>query len=211
MATCTPIYGLFYPEGGDRPCDVGDTFCTMAASIEGVFSGFDAIIARTFTAIPMAKVSISTPQLINPNVPSFVVPTGSIQFDTILEDTDSMVDLSRSNTQIFVRRPGIYAVRLYFELGTSGSTLNTFQAYIRAAPPLSGPGVPTLPPNSVTETVFFQDPNLANSMSYSLKEFVAVTTIGSFFNAVVAFSGFTPGATTLLNRAEFDVEWMADL
>lgn len=208
MPTCTPVYLLPYPIGVDPPCDVNDTLCALAARVEAVFDGFDATIARTFTAIPMAKVSLSTPQLIDPNV---TVPSFTVRYDTTLEDTDDMVDLALANNAIFARRPGIYMAKFYFELGTSGSVLNTYQASIGAFPPLSGTSVATQPPNSTSGDLLFADPNLANSMSYTLREYFKITTPGSFFTSTVWFAGFIAGAMATLNRAEFDVEWMADL
>lgn len=208
MPTCTPGYRLPFPVGADAPCDADETLCALSTAVEAVLDRFDATIARTFTAIPMAKVSLSTPQLIDPNV---TVPSFTVRYDTTLEDTDNMVDLALANNAIYANRPGIYMVRFYFELGTSGFTTNNFQASVGAFPPLSGTPVATQPPNNQSPDLLFVDPNLANSMSYTLREYFKVTTPGSFFTSTVWFVGFGAGNTAMLSRAEFDVEWMADL
>jgi hypothetical protein len=196
MTTCTPIYGLDYPTGSDRPCDINDTFCALINQVELELDRLDSVVARTNTAIPMAKVSISTPQALST----------SISFDTVDEDTDDMVDLSESPTNIFAQRPGLYRARLYVEVGTTGSAASGFILQVDALGPVDTPAAinPTSGP-----IVQIPDPNLANSVSYSLEAFYRITLADSRFFASVQ-AGAVAGTPTTINRAELDVEWMAD-
>jgi hypothetical protein len=196
MPTCTPIYGLPYAIGSDRPCDIGDTFCSFAAEVELELNRLDSVVARTNTAVPMAKVSISTPQALS----------SLISFDTVDEDTDDMVDLSESPTYIFAQRTGLFRVRSYVEVGTTGSASSSFILQVDAAGPLDNPGTINPAGNPIIQ---ISDPNLANSVSYSMVAFYRVTLIDSRFFASVQ-AGSVAGTPTTINRAELDVEWMAD-
>lgn len=197
MSTCTPIYGLTYATGLDRPCDIDETFCAFATQVETELSRLDAVVARTDTAIPMAKVSISTPQALG----------SPLSFDTVDEDTDDMVDFSESPQFIFARRTGVYLIRFYTEIGTTGDPASSFIIQVDAAGPIASPG--TIAPfgNPVLQ---INDPNLADSVTYSLQAFYRVTLPDSRFFASVQM-GSIAGTPTTVNRAELDAKWMADL
>lgn len=197
MPTCTPIYGLPYILGSDAPCDQSETWCGFAAAVEAELDRLDLIVARTNTVIPMAKVSISEPQALS----------STLNFDTVEEDTDDMVNLSESPRFIFAQRTGIYRVRFYTEVGTTGSTSSSFIVQVDAAGPLDSPGTIAPTGNPIMQ---IGDPNLANSVSYSLQAYYRVTLVDSRFFASVQV-GAVAGTPTTINRAELDVEWMADL
>lgn len=196
MPTCTPIYGLTYPIGSDAPCDQSETWCDFAAAVEAQLDRLDLIVGRTDTAIPMAKVSISLPQAL----------ASQITFDTVDEDTDNMVDLSESANFIFARRTGLYRVRFYMEVGTTGSAASGFILQVDSAGPISSPATILPTGNPILQIA---DPNLANSVSYSLEAFYRVTLVDSRFFGSVQM-GSVAGTPTTVNRAELDVEWMAD-
>lgn len=196
MPTCTPIYGLEYAIGSDRPCDIDETFCSFVTQIEAELDRLDLIVGRTNTAIPMAKVSIGAPQALS----------SLISFDTVDEDTDDMVNLSESATFIFTQRPGLYRVRSYVEVGTTGSAASTFILQVDAAGPITSPASISPAGNPILQIV---DPNLANSVSYSMEAFYRTTLADSRFFASVQV-GVVAGTPTTINRAELDVEWMAD-
>lgn len=196
MPTCTPIYGLEYAIGSDRPCDIDETFCSFVTQIEAELDRLDLIVGRTNTAIPMAKVSIGAPQAL----------AAQVSFDTVDEDTDNMVDFSESPNFIFARRTGLYRVRFYMEVGTTGSAASGFILQVDSAGPISSPATILPAGNPILQIA---DPNLANSVSYSLEAFYRVTLIDSRFFASVQM-GSVAGTPTTVNRAELDVEWMAD-
>lgn len=196
MTTCTPIYGFTYALCSDRPCDIGDTFCEFASQMETELNRIDSVVARTNTAIPMAKVSISAPQALG----------ALIVFDTVDEDTNNMVDLSESATYIFPQRLGLYKIRAYLEVGTTGSASSSFILQVDAIGPVDSPGTINPAGNPIVQVA---DPNLANSVSYSLEAFYRVTLADSRFFASVQV-GAVAGTPTTINRAELDVEWMAD-
>lgn len=197
MATCTPIYGLPYIIGSDAPCDQSETWCDFAAAVETQLDRLDLIVARTNTVIPMAKVSLSLPQALS----------STLNFDTVDEDTDDMVDFSESPRFIFARRTGIFRVRFYTEVGTTGSASSSFIVQVDAAGPVTSPGTIAPLGNPIIQIA---DPNLANSVSYSLQTYYRVTLLDSRFFASVQV-GSVAGTPTTINRAELDVEWMADL
>jgi len=197
MPTCTPVYRFTYAICSDRPCDIGDTFCEFATQVEAEMDRLDRVVARTNTTIPMAKISTVTPQLLGPN----------LNFDTVDEDTDNMVDFSESPRFIFPQRTGVYRLRFYVEVGTTGSAGSSFIVQVDAAGPLTSPGTISPLGNPILQVV---DPNLANSISYSLETFYRVTLPNSRFFASVQV-GSVAGTPTTINRAELDAEWMADL
>lgn len=197
MPTCTPVYRFTYPIGSDRPCDVGETLCELVTGVEAELDRFDRIVARTNTAIPMAKVSISAPQ-----------PLGLIvSFDTVEEDTDSMVDFTTSRDFVFARRTGVYRVRLYVEVGTTGSASSSDIIQVDAAGPILSSSTISPQSNPILQV---NDPNLADSISYTLTALYRVTLVDSRFFGQVNV-GSVAGTPTTVNRAELDVEWMADL
>lgn len=211
MTSCTPIYQLPYPIGADAPCDIGDTTCAFAAAVEEELDRLDSVVSRTAVAIPLAKVSLSTPQTYSISLSGGVLlsSTSTILFDTVEEDTDNMVDLTTLPGTVLAQRTGIYAARCYIELGTSGSTANSFVFQLNSVGPIDNPGA-ILPPPGNNPLLQFPDPNLANSMAYCLRTIWRVTTPGSRFTATINYGAVTPPATALLNRAELDVIWLGD-
>lgn len=112
MVAFTPIYELPYQEGTDPPCfgpgtgcdNLTSVWCDFAALVEEQLVAFDNVIGRTAAAIPMAKITVA----------SIWQPTqtpGVIPFDTVVFDTDSMVDFN-AGAGITPSRNGIYRIDL---------------------------------------------------------------------------------------------------
>lgn len=204
MTTCTPIYRLPLIEGSDRPCDQSETWCAFAGTLETELDRLDSVVARTATAIPFAKVSLSTPQTFN------ATTSGSrIAFDTILDDSDDMVDLTANPGEVQARRAGVYAVRCYIELGTTGSTANSFLFRLTGQGPVNSASA-ILPGTGGNLSLEFQDPGIANSMTWRLRSAWRVSLPQSRFFATINYGAIAPGASAQLTRAEMDVIWMGD-
>jgi len=100
MVACTPTYDLPYQEGTDRPCDLAPVWCQFAGVVETKLTEFDAILGRTATTVPFAKV--------RKTVAGAGVDHNPIQFDTVSADNDGMVDLTAEPEIIRIRRPGFW-------------------------------------------------------------------------------------------------------
>jgi hypothetical protein len=112
MPTCTPIYGLSYPICSDPPCDVAGTFCEFTNQVETQLDRLDGVVDRTSDTIPQFQVSISAPYTL----------TGTsivIAFDTVLVDTDNMVDLTTDPFSFPINTPGRWF--LYFNASANGN------------------------------------------------------------------------------------------
>lgn len=207
MATCTPVYRLPVIEGRDRGCDAAESLCSLALNIEEQLTRFDGIIGRTFTAIPMAKITISEPQTIQASV---LTTDTAIKFDTVLEDSDNMVNLSQSNIFITPRNTGLFIVRCYVETATSTEPLASYQFQLRwQGPP--GNVVTTLPVPAFNPTIGWNDVTTpAQSMKYVLRGSFRATYPESQVWATVTY-GATPATVRgSITRAELDIEWVSD-
>lgn len=129
MTTCTPL-GLVFPEGSDAPCDVAETTCEFAAGTEGYLTQLDDLVQRTATTLPMAWVRTQVPV-------SLVISFSSLSgiqpvFDTVVADTDNMVDLTVRPSEILINRTGIYMLGFYMRgqvtLLAPGNSMNTFSS-----------------------------------------------------------------------------------
>lgn len=204
MTTCTPIYQLPYQEGGDRPCDAPEVWCDFAEAVEAELDRIDGVVLRTSVTIPLAKVSLSAPQTYDATTSGSV-----IAFDTVHEDTDGMVDFQLAPGEIRPQRSGLYSVRCYIELGTTGSTSNSFIFQLQGVGPVNSPTT-ILPTAGNNPIIQFPDPNLANSMTYCLRSMWRVSLPDSRFFPTITYGSISVGATAQLTRAEMDVYWMAD-
>lgn len=104
MATCTPIFGLPYAEGSDRPCDINETLCEFAEAVEVVLDRYDAVVDRVVDTVPMVQVKLTAPlTVVSAGTTTFTIP-----FDTISFDTANMVNLAASPYAITFPRQGRY-------------------------------------------------------------------------------------------------------
>ena len=114
MVAYTQDFCLPYFEGSDSPCvdtgtvcDPSTVWCDMAAKIDETFTAFDETINRSVDSFPYAQVAIS-------DVP-FTFETGSstgathlLIWDTVVGDSDRMVDLNVDPSTVTIRRSGIW-------------------------------------------------------------------------------------------------------
>lgn len=108
MVAYSSTYCLPCLEGSDSPCtntgtvcDPSTVWCDLVNIVEAQLNPIDTLISRTATAIPLASVTGSEA------VGTFPVEVG---FDTVLFDTDNMVNLDANPTIVTPRRNGMYMV-----------------------------------------------------------------------------------------------------
>jgi hypothetical protein len=110
----TAEFCLPYFEGSDSPCldtgtvcDPSTVWCDMAAIIDAAFTGFDETISRAVESFPYAQVAVSgvpfTFSSGTSNLFSVVVP-----WDTVVGDSDGMVDLDTNVNTVNLLRSGIW-------------------------------------------------------------------------------------------------------
>src|SRR5688500_14304081 len=109
----TPIFSLPYPGPSDAPCDFAEQWCDFTEAIDGVFTTFEAGIARTMPVIPLAIMRLTTVQLI-PNLQR-------VPFDAVAADTAGMTDIASDPFHITITRAGRYTVSGGLEIGSDGS------------------------------------------------------------------------------------------
>ena len=98
MTTFTPLFSLPYPDALDGPCDFAQDWCAFTAATQGVLDRFQATIDRTVPAIPMARMTLSTP---------LTTVSGSlITFDAVSVNTAGWVDFDADPSGITVDRGG---------------------------------------------------------------------------------------------------------
>jgi hypothetical protein len=102
----TPLLGLPYPNGLDRPCDFDDSWCTFTAAIDALFTTWEAAINRTTPAVPFAMLQMTTVMNIGNN--------NLVPFDTVVADTAGMTDLDSDLYGITIPRTGRYTVAYGF-------------------------------------------------------------------------------------------------
>jgi hypothetical protein len=108
MVAYTTDYCLPYFEGTDSPClntgtvcDPSTVWCDFTQIVADAIEGFDMIINRTADAIPLATVAYL------PDTPTAII--SDIPFDTVIVDTDNMVDLNTFQG-ITPSRNGVYLI-----------------------------------------------------------------------------------------------------
>lgn len=109
MVAETPIYSLPYQEGSDQPCfgpgtgcdNLTSVWCDFVALVEAQLDIFDGFVGRTATAIPMAKLTVEGTWTSG--------VCGTVPFDTVIFDTDGMVDLN-AGAGITPNRNGVYRI-----------------------------------------------------------------------------------------------------
>jgi hypothetical protein len=110
----TAEYCLPYFEGSDSPCvDTGEicapstVWCDMAARIDEAFTSFDETISRAVDSFPYAQVAISDVPFVIVGGSSNLVTTLAT-WDTVVGDSDGMVDLDVDANTVNLRRSGIW-------------------------------------------------------------------------------------------------------
>jgi hypothetical protein len=106
MATCTPVYGLAMVDCSDRPCDIDDTMCQFAKDVEAQLDALDSTLDRTFVTVPIAQIRRTETFVRTVGESGNNFPT----FDTVVADTDNMVDLTSNSTGFTIQTAGVYYV-----------------------------------------------------------------------------------------------------
>lgn len=121
MVAYTQEYCLPYFEGTDSPCvDTGGVcapstvWCDMAARIDEAFTAFDETINRAVDSFPYAQVAVSDTPLIFDTGNSTGV-NHLVLFDTVVGDSDGMVDLTIDPSTVNLRRSGIWNLHLILD------------------------------------------------------------------------------------------------
>jgi hypothetical protein len=124
MVALTNSQFLPYQTGADRRCDAPEVWQDFLAQFEQQFRPLSNLAARLAQA-PIAVVERRTPW----DVATLGSSGGQVQFDTVIIDTDNMVNLDFDNRSITPQRPGWYLgygwVRsLVSQIGTDDLTVS---------------------------------------------------------------------------------------
>ncbi len=197
MATgdsCTPLYRLPFATALSRPCDIGEPTCAALSILETKLNEWDSFYARTFSGVPQAMVSAGT----DPNVAILPAsPTDpTFPFDTIVYDTDQIVNIEDPG-QIFIpRRSGYYQVIAW---ATSVQVNNDSTCFIG----LNAGG----DDNSFTQ---FDGSNTAATLAYRYAQVNKLVkwTVGGFEFPINVFESSVPSRVSLISAA---IYWVGDL
>jgi hypothetical protein len=103
MVALTNSQFLPYQVGSDRRCDAPEVWQAFLAKFEQQFRPLSNLAARLAQA-PIAVVERRTPW----DVATLGSSGGQVQFDTVIIDTDNMVNLDLDSRSITPQRPGWY-------------------------------------------------------------------------------------------------------
>jgi hypothetical protein len=103
MVALTNSQFLPYQTGSDRRCDAPDVWRDFLAQFEQQFVPLSNLAAR-LASPPIAVVERRTPW----DVATLGSSGGQVQFDTVVIDTDNMVNLDFDNRSVTPQRPGWY-------------------------------------------------------------------------------------------------------
>lgn len=114
MVAYTAEFCLPYFEGSDSPCvDTGEicapstVWCEMAAKINDALVAFDVEIDRAVASFPYAQVAVSeVPFTFSSGVSNSAEMV--VTWDTVVGDSDGMVNLGVDPTTVNLRRSGIW-------------------------------------------------------------------------------------------------------
>jgi len=109
VVACTSDFGLPYQECSDPPCDLAQVWCDLVNLVEAELLAGDDVVARTSTAVPLAMIHYE------PDV-AVALGGGEVPFDTVLADTDDMVDLTVF-PGILPKRNGNYLIDVHLRYG----------------------------------------------------------------------------------------------
>jgi hypothetical protein len=192
--TCTPIYGLPFATADSRPCDIDIPTCAALRIVDQKLNEWDAFYARTFTGVPQAMVSAGT----DINVPILPAsPTSPIfPFDTIVYDTDQIVNIDDPENLFIPRRSGYYQVEAW---AASVQVNNDATCFIG----LNAGG----DDNSFTQ---FDGSNTTATLAsrYAQVNKLVKWTVGGLQFPISVFESSTPSRVSLVSAA---IYWVGDL
>jgi hypothetical protein len=217
MVAYTQEFCLPFFEGTDALCvDTGPTcepstvWCDMAARIDEALTEFDEAAARSVDSFPYAQVAMSS---------GFEIDTGDstsethlVLWDTVVGDSDAMVNLDTDSSTVTVRRSGIW--NMHFTM--------VWQATVDASLMQSFLLVPGLPKASPSFVFFFEEwvqsvpdpgngPVVGVTSSFDIFCEVDVTTGPAQFQIQLVFSGASPNNVATVAVCRYSARWVADL
>lgn len=198
--TCTPIYQLPYPTGASRPCDYDETSCEFAEAVEAQLDLLDAVVQRTETTVPMAwiRTSLAFSTVQNAAQNAVYEPP----FDTVVVDTNDMVDLVRFNG-ITVNTPGLYLIWVYVRgtctAVTGTDTNNSYSIFLDPPGALSNNWFPLI---RFTQVVVNQ---VQRQGDLTVLLLPADTQVGFTITPIAQ-----PGDTMLYTDVEMALTWVGD-
>lgn len=113
MTAFTPNFNLPYPDALNSPCEFAADWCAFTEAIDEVVTHFEATVSRTVPAIPMARMTLTTPVTI--------LNGGDIPFDSVSVNTANWIDFDANNTEILPDRAGYFVVYANALVNTTGS------------------------------------------------------------------------------------------
>ena len=221
MVAYTPDFCLPYFEGTDSPCvDTGEVcapstvWCDMAAKIDEALTGFDETVSRAVTSFPYAQVAVSDAPFTfssgASNLGSTIVP-----WDTVVGDSDNMVDLDIDTNTVNLRRSGIWNLNciVVWRNDINGSELTVT---------LIHPGAPkiVIPTSAVIETWVEPVPDPTTAF---LGTTMGLSNVMDFMCLVDVTTGIVPLQIELqviacvgdndpiIEVCRFSARWVADL
>jgi hypothetical protein len=202
VASCTANFALPFQECSDSPCgdprspcDFSTIWCDFVGLVEDQIVLADSAVARTATAIPLAVIHYE------PAVAVAIADT--IPFDTVLADTDNMVDLTIF-PGITPSRNGRYLIDLYVRFGCCWVDNEGLTTYIRVGnqtEPVIGGSV-TGVATAITRT------------SATAAASIRASTMWEFTDTVPAprdITAFDTNATATIELATLAVYWHSDV
>lgn len=206
MPTCTPVYGLPYITGSDRPCDQSETWCDFAAAVDAELSRFDDIVDRTIDTVPQAQVRLTVARS-QPNNPGGGTPS-FVPFDTVDVDTADMVNLTSDPFTILLPRFGIYFV-YYTVQGDTTGVGNQWRINART-------GTGGSAPSAAASQLYLDDgstPVIMSSSGFYRYQSAVPGSTGAYTTTDprLVLQVDTPAAAVPLTAVTFGAYWMRDL
>ncbi len=195
MTGTTATQNLVYPTSGDLLRDQGKYHRDLAVAVDNRIRSHDIDVQRSQIP-PFALVERST-QLTSDL--SFGGQRVLFNWETVLEDTDSMVSLENDATIIQIKKTGWWNTGVYAELVGTGCSPGYANLYIS---------------NDTGDTVQLMHDAVVGFVAGSSEDLIRVTdsSLGlPKISASVSYSGTNCGSTYTIIRARMWAYWVRDL
>ncbi len=220
MVAYTQDFCLPYFEGSDSPCvDTGEicapstVWCDMAAKIDAAFTAFDETISRAVTSFPYAQVALSEVVALNSGSSNLI--NYPVLWDTVVGDSDAMVDLNVDPSTVNLRRSGIWDLNCVM---ISQSDVNDTQVQVRLVHP-NDPAI--FSPLFISTNDFWLEPvptlgtitGPAIGMSAIIDSFYTVDASGGPVPLQITLQWVAPPSDidVIVAVCRFSARWVADL
>lgn len=222
MVAYTSEFCLPYLEGSDNlcvntgtVCEPSTVWCDLATLLDGQLTVFDEIRARAVDSFPYAQVAITS----LPHLYQLGDTTGSetlLPWDSVIGDSDSMVNLGVDPYTITLRRSGIWNISAEVVSYTSVSLSNISTRLVSSASPLNSFSAqfasirrvwvePVVYLGSVIGSII----GLSNVMDFYARADVSNGPIP--LQLAYQLGSGTPFNLGTINFAQFSARWVADL